>query len=175
MHLLMRLGWISSHRVGSGTLADKYDRAKRSQIMSAIRGKDTKPELMIRQALYARGFRYRLHVKDLPGRPDIVMRKRRAVIFVHGCFWHGHDCHLFRLPESRVAFWKAKFDRNQERDHEVRAALRERDWRMLVIWECSLRGRGRLAVDDVIQRAVDWLNGTEAEMEIRGQIPDEQS
>ncbi len=151
-------------------LADIVDKATRSRIMSSIRGKDTKPEIVIRQALHAHGFRYRLHGKGLPGCPDMVLRKYNAVIFVHGCFWHGHDCPLFRLPGSRVDFWKAKIDRNRERDQEVAAALCEQGWRRLVIWECALRGRNRLIMEYVIQRIVEWLNGSMTELEIRGTV-----
>lgn len=140
--------------------------------MSSIRGKDTKPELAIRRALHARGFRYSLHGKGLPGRPDIVLRKHRAVIFVHGCFWHGHDCPLFRLPGSRIDYWKAKIDRNRERDHEVVAALKEQGWRRLTIWECSLRGSSRMALEEVVEQAEIWLKGSEAELEIRGTVPE---
>jgi len=143
--------------------------------MSSVRGKDTKPEMAIRRALHANGFRYRLHGKDLPGSPDIVLRKYRAVIFVHGCFWHGHDCSMFRLPKSRTDFWEAKMDRNRERDRKVMATLGEQGWRRLTIWECSLRGRDKLAMEDVIQRTVDWLHGSDTVLEIRGKTPDERS
>ncbi len=136
--------------------------------MSSIRGKDTKPEMTIRRALHARGFRYGLHGTGLPGRPDLVLRKYRAVIFVHGCFWHGHDCPMFRLPRTRVDFWKAKIDRNRERDLEVMTAIREQGWRSLVIWECAMRGHERLPIEEVIERTGDWIVGSIPKMEIRG-------
>ncbi len=139
--------------------------------MSSIRGKDTKPEMVIRRALHAHGIRYRLHAKRLPGRPDLVLRKYRAVIFVHGCFWHGHDCPMFRLPGSRTDFWKAKIDRNRERDREVMAVLAEQGWRRLTVWECSLRGKEKRPMEEVIQLTVDWLQGSVEDFVIRGIRP----
>lgn len=111
--------------------------------MSGIRGKNTKPELAVRKALFAQGFRYRLHVKNLPGKPDIVLPKYRTVIFVHGCFWHGHNCRLFRIPSSNRAFWRAKIRRNQENDRKAVGALRKGGWRVISVWECGLRGRNQ--------------------------------
>ena len=105
--------------------------------MSRIRGKDTKPELMLRHGLHARGLRYRLHRKDLPGRPDMVFPRYRAAILVHGCFWHGHDCPLFKLPATRREFWAAKIEGNQARDARDIAGLAAAGWRVLVVWECA--------------------------------------
>jgi len=139
--------------------------------MSSIRGKDTRPEMAVRRGLHGHGVRYRLHAKELPGRPDLVLRKYRAVIFVHGCFWHGHDCPMFRLPSSRIDFWRAKIERNRERDREVMAALKERDWRRLTIWECALRGRGKMAGEEVIRLTLQWLDGSSQQAEIRGNGP----
>jgi len=139
--------------------------------MSSIRGKDTRPEMAVRRGLHTHGVRYRLHAKELPGRPDLVLRKYRAVIFVHGCFWHGHDCPMFRLPSSRTDFWRAKIERNRERDREVMAALKERDWRRLTIWECALRGRGKMAGEEVIRLTLQWLDGSSQQAEIRGNGP----
>ncbi len=136
--------------------------------MSSIRSKDTKPEMAVRRGLHAHGVRYRLHVKKLPGRPDLVLRKYRAVIFVHGCFWHGHDCQMFRPPVSRSDFWRAKIERNRERDREVMVALDEMGWRRLTIWECALRGRGKLEGEEVIRLTLQWLDGSSHESEIRG-------
>ncbi len=108
--------------------------------MSGIRAKDTKPELVLRRGLFSRGIRFRLHVASLPGRPDIVIRKYKAVIFAHGCFWHAHrGCRHFRLPESNREFWKEKLGRNRERDSRSVKALRVAGWRVAIVWECAVR------------------------------------
>ena len=122
-------------------------------MMSGIRSKDTKPELQIRGGLHAAGFRFRLHVKDLPGKPDLVLRRFNTVIFVHGCPWHGHDFHLFKWPKSREAFWQQKIGTNHQNDAKHIAALRDAEWRVLVIWECALKSRTKLAPEKVIQKA----------------------
>lgn len=148
---------------------DVVDSATRSRMMSGIKGKNTKPELMVRSGLHRLGYRFRLHRKDLPGKPDLVFAKHRAVIFVHGCFWHYHDCHLFKMPSTRREFWETKIGRNRERDREVQAALRAAGWRSLVIWECALKGKGRLEADEVLARAVTWLEGNVADGEVSGE------
>jgi DNA mismatch endonuclease (patch repair protein) len=148
-------------------LADVVDPATRSRMMSGIRGKNTRPELLIRKALHARGFRYRLHC-DLPGKPDICLPKHRAVIFVHGCFWHGHGCHLFKWPSTRPEFWRAKIGRNREVDGTAENRLAEDGWRVAVIWECALKGRERLPLEDVISTCADWLNSDQTRLEITG-------
>ena len=114
----------------------------RSRNMAAIRGKDTKPEMVLRRALHRADFRYRLHVQDLPGRPDIVLPKHRLAIFVHGCFWHHHNCPAFVWPKTRAAFWREKIEANVARDRKARAALRRAGWRTMVVWECELRRYG---------------------------------
>lgn len=112
----------------------------RSQMMSGIQGKNTKPELVVRKLLYAAGYRFRLHRKDLPGSPDIVMPGRRVAIFVHGCFWHLHQgCHFVKMPATRPEFWKAKLEANAARDSCAVTQLREQGWRVLCVWECSTR------------------------------------
>ena len=136
--------------------------------MSGIRGKDTRPEMLIRKGLHARGFRYRLHDNTLPGRPDMVFGSRSAVIFVNGCFWHGHDCHLFKWPTSRAEFWRQKILRNREKDEETIRALSMNGWRILTIWECALKGRTRFPVNDVIAKAAEWLCGSDGYSEIAG-------
>ena len=119
-------------------MVDIVDKAVRSRIMSGIRGKDTKPEMKVRRFLHAVGFRYRLHVRDLPGRPDIVLPKYRTVVQVHGCFWHRHaGCRSAAMPASNVEMWSAKFARNIERDREVERQLIEMGWRVLTVWECD--------------------------------------
>ncbi|MHC4875619.1 MAG: very short patch repair endonuclease [Planctomycetota bacterium] len=117
---------------------DRLTKQHRSWNMSRIRGKDTKPELLVRSMLHRLGFRFRLHRKDLPGKPDIVLPAYRTVIFVHGCFWHRHPgCRFAYNPKSRVDFWRAKFRRNVERHQEVEQALEDLGWRVIVIWECE--------------------------------------
>ena len=125
--------------------------------MAAIRGSDTKPELLIRRGLHRLGFRYRLHVRGLPGNPDLVFPKFRAVLFVHGCFWHGHDCPLFRLPQTREAFWKAKIGGNVDRDSRSEAALQADNWRIGIIWECALKGPGRIDAETAADAIGSWL------------------
>jgi DNA mismatch endonuclease (patch repair protein) len=139
-------------------MVDTVDAATRSRIMSGIRGRNTKPEILIRSLLHRRGFRFRLDARDLPGRPDIVLPRYRAVIFVHGCFWHGHDCHLFKWPQTRPEFWRDKISRNRANDARAQAALLDADWRVATVWECALRGANR-DLDGVLQRLVDWLHG----------------
>lgn len=136
-------------------------------MMSGIRGKNTKPELLIRKALHARGFRYRLHC-DLPGKPDICLPRHRAVIFVHGCFWHGHECHLFKWPKTRPEFWREKIGRNRAVDEASERALTEGGWRQAVIWECAIKGRNRLPVEDIISTCADWLHSNRSRLEVRG-------
>ncbi len=137
--------------------------------MSGIRGTDTKPELEIRRGLHRRGFRYRLHDRRLPGRPDLVFPGRKAVIFVNGCFWHGHDCHLFRWPRSRKAFWRSKITGNRLRDIATRTRLLDEGWRVCSVWECALKGRKRQPADSVVGRCAVWLASTQQELEIQGE------
>jgi len=126
--------------VSSPARTDVFTAEERSAVMRAVKGRDTKPELMLRRALHRAGYRYRLHAKDLPGAPDIVFPKRRAVIFVHGCFWHGHDCKRgARTPKANRAYWTAKIDRNRARDADALAALAAAGWRAHVVWECELK------------------------------------
>src|SRR5687768_3202230 len=108
--------------------------SQRSRLMSRIRGAHTKPEMLLRRALFARKLRYRLHDRALPGRPDLVFRSRRAVIFINGCFWHGHSCSLFRWPKSNVEFWRTKISRNKKRDGRNTRVLLENGWRVLIVW-----------------------------------------
>src|SRR3546814_19673560 len=111
--------------------------------MAAIKGSHTKPELLIRKALHAAGLRYRLHVKDLPGKPDLVFPRHRAVVFVNGCFWHRHDCHLFKWPATRQDFWREKIGRNVANDEHAIGILTDAGWRVATVWECALKGRTR--------------------------------
>lgn len=131
-------------------MADIIGPKQRSALMSRIRGSDTKIEVEVRKGLHALGFRYRLGGAGLPGRPDIVLPKFRTVVFVHGCFWHQHDCHLFRLPKTRTGFWKAKVDANRARDSRVSSELEAMDWHVETVWECQLRGLSTEARRDAI-------------------------
>lgn len=131
-------------------MADIISPEQRSALMSRIRGKDTKIELEVRTGLHALGFRYRLGGAGLPGRPDIVLPKYRTAVFVHGCFWHGHSCHLFRLPRTRPDFWSAKIEANRQRDARQIDLLGEAGWRIHVIWECELRDRSTAQRAEVI-------------------------
>jgi DNA mismatch endonuclease (patch repair protein) len=147
---------------------DIVDPATRSRMMAGIRATNTKPEMLVRKALHRLGFRYGLHCRDVPGKPDLVFRSRRAVIFVHGCFWHGHDCKYFRLPSTRPEFWRNKIARNQARDAVVAAQLKAERWRRLIIWECAIRGQTPPNIANVISRTARWLDGTGRNVEIRG-------
>lgn len=119
---------------------DKLTKEQRHKCMSSIKGKDTKPELLVRKFLFKRGYRYRLNHPRLPGHPDLVMLKYRTVIFVNGCFWHGHEgCKYFVLPKSNIDFWKTKIERNKERDIEVQKELAKMGWHCITIWECQLK------------------------------------
>ncbi|PSH68590.1 very short patch repair endonuclease [Phyllobacterium brassicacearum] len=148
-------------------MPDIVDSKTRSRMMSGIRGKNTKPELLVRSALHARGFRYRIHAKNFPGQPDLLFPKHRAAIFVHGCFWHGHNCSLFRMPGTRQEFWLEKIARNQQRDNVVSAQIEALDWRQLTIWECAIRGPRQIGLDETIDRTVRWLTSDIRCQEIR--------
>ena len=152
-------------------MTDVVSSETRSRMMANIKAKDTKPELVIRKILHSRGYRYRLHGKNLPGKPDIVLPKYRAVIFVNGCFWHGHDCHLFKWPKSRVDFWKDKISGNKNRDLKNHLELNIQGWRQLTVWECAIKGKHRLSMDQIIENIEVWLNGNKSKIEIRGIAP----
>ncbi|HQV03737.1 MULTISPECIES: very short patch repair endonuclease [unclassified Novosphingobium] len=149
-------------------MADTVSPEVRSRMMAGIRGKDTQPELTVRRALHAQGFRYRLHAAGIPGRPDLVLPKYHAVIFVHGCFWHGHECHLFRWPRSREEFWRDKIGRNRRNDTANAGRLDESGWRQAVVWECALKGRMKMPVEEVTDQLADWLRSGQSRIEIAG-------
>lgn len=138
--------------------------------MAGIKSKDTKPEMILRRCLHARGFRFRLHRRDLPGCPDIVLRKYRAVIFVHGCFWHGHDCALFKWPKTREAFWSNKLAGNKARDSIMIRLLLTRGWRVATVWECSLKGRHKRPAGEVADICREWLASSDCELNLEGEI-----
>jgi DNA mismatch endonuclease (patch repair protein) len=135
-------------------------------MMSGIRGRNTKPEILIRSLLHRQGFRFRLHVRNLPGKPDIVFPRFHAVIFVHGCFWHGHNCSLFKWPKTRPEFWREKIGYNQNNDHRVHEALIAAGWRVGIIWECAIRGASK-DLEGVTQRIASWLRSDSAFVEER--------
>lgn len=137
--------------------------------MSGIRGKNTKPEIVVRQALHQAGFRFRIHRKELPGKPDIVLPKYRAVIFVHGCFWHGHGCHLFKWPSTHRDFWQKKISSNISRDKDNVSSLNSADWKVLNIWECTLKGKSRLDTAELVLAIKEWLNGPRITGDIAGE------
>ena len=140
-------------------MADIVTAATRSRMMAGIRGRDTKPELVLRHGLHRLGFRFRLHVKDMPGKPDIVFPKYSAVIFANGCFWHGHECELFRWPATRPEFWRSKISGNVYRDKKTKDRLIEAGWRVLTVWECAFRGSDKRPAETVIMACSKWLKG----------------
>lgn len=132
--------------------------------MAGIRGKDTLPELKLRRALHAAGFRYRLHDRRLPGRPDLVLPRFNAAVFIHGCFWHQHNgCRFATTPATRPEFWQQKFASNIERDQRNEAALQHNGWRVALVWECALKSRGAAGVADEIAA---WLLSASTRVEI---------
>lgn len=145
---------------GSPILADIVDRQTRSRMMSGIRGKDTRPELRLRKALFAKGFRYRVNDRRLPGRPDLVFPRYRAVVMVHGCFWHHHEnCRFATVPATRPEFWQAKFEANRRRDRVVLDELAAARWRCAIVWECGLKGPQQ--VEATVETISGWLNSGE--------------
>lgn len=147
---------------------DIVDSPTRSRMMSGIRGKNTRPEVALRRALHACGFRYRLHVKQLPGKPDLVLARYQAVIFVHGCFWHHHgNCAYAATPATRADFWMQKFRMNIARDHDVKTALLADQWRVATIWECALKNG--IDVRTCVGILSGWLRGEIAELELGAQ------
>jgi DNA mismatch endonuclease, patch repair protein len=146
-------------------LVDKVDKATRSRMMSAIKGKDTKPEIIVRRALHAAGFRFRLHDKKLPGKPDIVLAKYNTVIFVNGCFWHAHECPNFSWPKSRRKFWEKKLLGNRRRDCDVLVRLRDDGWKTIVIWECVLRRIANPKLDAIMSRIVRAISSRKSTVE----------
>ena len=125
-------------------MADVHEPEVRSYNMRQIKGKDTKPEILVRKFLHARGYRYRLHDKKLPGKPDIVLKKHNTIIFIHGCFWHGHEgCKYYVVPKTRTQWWLRKINRNKEKDKENSETLQKGNWNIITIWECELKKEKR--------------------------------
>ncbi len=150
-------------------MTDVHNTVTRSKNMRAIRSKNTRPEIVIRHALHARGFRFRLHRKDLPGNPDIVLTRYKVLIFVHGCFWHGHRCHLSKPPKTRAEFWLAKISDNISRDIRNQQQLMESDWRFAVIWECALKGKTKPDFMHLMSELEQWIrDSTSKSIELSG-------
>jgi DNA mismatch endonuclease (patch repair protein) len=149
-------------------MADVLTPEQRRLNMSRIRGKDTKPELILRRGLHAKGIRYRLHRKDLPGSPDLVFPRYRAVVLMNGCFWHGHDCPLFKLPTTRRGFWESKINGNKARDLRDIAGLTAAGWRVMVVWECAIKGPARQPIASVLREIEAWLASPMALSIVRG-------
>lgn len=148
-------------------MTDVVDKTTRSRMMSGIKGKNTKPEILIRSLLHQGGFRFRIHDNNLPGQPDIVLKKYRAVIFIHGCFWHRHECHLFKWPKTRSEFWKNKINRNHEKDIRTLRELEALGWRVCIVWECAVKGANK-DFKKITMQLVSWLNSKKEFMEISG-------
>lgn len=139
-------------------MADIHSKEVRSYNMSRIKGKDTKPEMLVRKFLFSRGFRYRLNVKDFPGKPDLMLKKYKTVIFINGCFWHGHsNCKYFILPKTRTEWWKNKIEQTRKRDCLNKKKLAEMGWNVLSIWECQLKSDRK---DETLQGVVHLLSKT---------------
>lgn len=149
-------------------MADRLTTEQRRLNMSRVRSRDTAPEWIVRRILHKHGFRYRLHRRDLPGRPDIVLSRYRTALFVNGCFWHGHDCRLFRVPATRTNFWLSKIEGNRERDTAARQRLAEAGWRTLCVWECALKGPGRLDASQLAAELTDFVTGRQPACDISG-------
>ncbi len=149
-------------------MTDVHTPETRSRNMAAIKSGNTKPEVFIRSLLHRAGFRFRIHVKNLPGKPDIVLPKYRSVILIHGCFWHGHDCHLFKLPKTRTEFWESKISGNRERDIKTVNCLSGKGWKVLTIWECAVKGKHRLNPENLIKKTAEWITNGNKISEIKG-------
>lgn len=150
-------------------MIDIVDKKTRSRMMAGIGGKDTRPETLIRKALFRQGFRYRLHDRNLPGKPDLVLPKYRAVVFINGCFWHGHDCHLFKWPKTRANFWKQKIEGNVSRDQRNLVKNKSLGWRVAIVWECAIKGKTRRPLEEIVYDLASWLDGNEREIVIAGE------
>lgn len=154
-------------------MADVVDAATRSRMMAGIQSKNTKPETLIRKGLHARGFRYSLHPIDIPGKPDIVLRKWGVVVFIHGCFWHKHGCHISKVPSSNTAFWETKLTANHARDGRVKRELASAGWRTAIVWECATRGKAaREGLPALLDNLAAWIRdpaaGTSLELPADG-------
>lgn len=139
-------------------MTDVHSKAVRSKNMAAIKGTNTRPEMLVRRALHKEGFRYRLHVATLPGKPDLVFPRYKAVVFVQGCFWHQHQCTMFHWPKTRTEWWKQKISANRAHDEAVQDKLRELGWRVLLVWECALKGKNKVPLPQLTDEIARWLH-----------------
>lgn len=146
-------------RLERGKLPDVVDRKTRSRMMSGIRSRNTRPELTIRSELHKLGYRFRLHSAKVPGHADLVLPGFRVAIHIHGCFWHGHDCSIFKRPGTRRKFWSSKFRRNRKRDKVVVRKTLDAGWRHLTLWECAFRGPDQIGLNEAMARVVKWIQG----------------
>ncbi len=147
---------------------DVVNRETRSSMMRGIGSRNTKPELLIRKYLFSMGFRYRINDRKIFGSPDIVFPKYHAVVFIHGCFWHGHECELFKLPETHTEFWKEKIETNRDRDVKVLNQLRSEGWRICILWECAVKGKAQLQkLDTTVCKIAEWVRSEYVWMEIK--------
>ena len=152
-------------------MVDVVDKETRSRMMSGIRAKHTKPEIQVRRALHAAGLRFRLF-GQLPGKPDIVLARFRVAIFVNGCFWHGHGCHLFKMPSTRTEFWKTKLAANVSRDNAVYSDIIREGWRLAIVWECAIKSKDDKSVRNMLEPLVEWIRNNQAEKPIRFEVND---
>jgi DNA mismatch endonuclease (patch repair protein) len=148
-------------------MADIVDKVTRSRMMSLIRGNNTKSEIRVRSLIHRQGFRFRINVRNLLGKPDIVLPRFHAVIFVHGCFWHGHDCPLFKWPNTRIKFWRNKIEGNQQHDQKVILSLYKLNWRVATVWECSMKGRHPLDNDLLAKSLAKWIRSKNSSLELK--------
>lgn len=151
-------------------MSDVFSKQKRSEVMSNIKSSNTKPEKQIRSLLHNLGYKFRLHDKKIPGKPDLKLSKYNTVILINGCFWHRHNCHLFKPPKSNVEFWDEKLDKNRDRDLKNIENLIELDWRVLVIWECAIKGKQSLNDKELASKISLFLNSNFHLAEITGNI-----
>lgn len=147
-------------------MTDIVDSKTRSKMMSRVKSKNTSIEIAVRKALFAKGFRYKINDKNLPGKPDIVLPKYKAVIFVNGCFWHGHNCSKGHLPKSNISFWKQKIENNKKRDLKNMNLLNKSNWKVAIIWECTIKEKRGITLDYITDMLTHWLQSKMTNLEI---------
>ncbi|MDY4317032.1 DNA mismatch endonuclease Vsr [Pectobacterium actinidiae] len=147
-------------------MADIHNSAIRSKNMKAIRNCDTAIEVKLEKILEDLGLKFRKQVKDLPGRPDFVIDEYKKIIFTHGCFWHHHECYLFKIPATRTEFWMEKIGKNVTRDNNTHKELKNENWHIMIIWECAIKGKHRLSIQDLSERIEEWICAGSGSVEI---------